>query len=334
MKTIPYLFSVVVIVLVPCLLGCEPPEDTENYLYRQRMRSFVEAISAYSKAHRENFIVVPQNGLELLAQDPEKDSPDMLVPETAYINAIDGVGCEDLFYGYNDDNKPTPQRVTDYLVAYLNVAEFNDVQGLVTDYCWKQSYVNHSFTANNALGFVSFAADHRELDIVPAYPLVPHNENAADCTSLSRAHNFLYLINPDGFESRQAYLETLASSRYDLLIIDYFHNGSALLPDEITGLKQKPQGGSRLVIAYMSIGEAEDYRYYWQPGWEQEAPAWLESENPYWPGNFVVHYWHPDWQGLIYGNADAYLDRILAAGFDGVYLDTIDSFEYFETLPS
>ena len=30
------------------------------------------------------------------------------------------------------------------------------------------------------------------------------------------------------------------------------------------------------------------------------------------------------------GSPDAYLDRILAAGFDGVYLDIIDAFEYFE----
>ena len=49
-------------------------------------------------------------------------------------------------------------------------------------------------------------------------------------------------------------------------------------------------------------------------------------------GNYTLRrrYWHPDWKKIIYGNSDAYLDRIVAAGFDGVYLDKIDVFEYFE----
>ena len=57
---------------------------------------------------------------------------------------------------------------------------------------------------------------------------------------------------------------------------------------------------------------------------------WLESENPKWPGNYPVKYWHPEWQALLYGTADAYLDRILAAGFDGIYLDGIDGFEKWQ----
>ena len=33
---------------------------------------------------------------------------------------------------------------------------------------------------------------------------------------------------------------------------------------------------------------------------------------------------------IIYGNNNSYLEKILDAGFDGVYLDIIDAFEYFE----
>jgi len=43
-----------------------------------------------------------------------------------------------------------------------------------------------------------------------------------------------------------------------------------------------------------------------------------------------VKYWNQEWQGIIYKNYDSYLDKITAAGFDGVYLDIIDAFEYFE----
>ncbi len=84
------------------------------------------------------------------------------------------------------------------------------------------------------------------------------------------------------------------------------------------------------VISYMSIGEAEDYRYYWQEGWRVGSPDWLDSVNPDWEGNFKVRYWQPEWQAHIFGSPGAYLDRIVAAGFDGVYLDIIDAYEHYE----
>jgi cysteinyl-tRNA synthetase len=79
----------------------------------------------------------------------------------------------------------------------------------------------------------------------------------------------------------------------------------------------------------MSIGEAEDYRYYREDRWKTGSPGWLDSVNPDWAGNFKVRYWDADWQSVIFGSPDAYLDRIVAARFDGVYLDIIDAYEYF-----
>lgn len=80
----------------------------------------------------------------------------------------------------------------------------------------------------------------------------------------------------------------------------------------------------------MSIGEAEDYRYYWQSGWNSDKPSWMVAENPDWPGNYKVKYWEKEWQDIIFGNAYSYLDKIIDANLDGVYLDIIDAFEYFE----
>ena len=80
----------------------------------------------------------------------------------------------------------------------------------------------------------------------------------------------------------------------------------------------------------MSIGEAEDYRYYWESDWDNNPPEWIAFENADWPGNYVVKYWNKDWQNIIFGNKNSYLKKILDAGFDGVYLDIIDAFEYFE----
>ena len=56
----------------------------------------------------------------------------------------------------------------------------------------------------------------------------------------------------------------------------------------------------------------------------------MDAENPNWAGNFKVKYWNTEWQNIIYGNDNSYLKKILNAGFDGVYLDIIDAFEYYE----
>ena len=110
----------------------------------------------------------------------------------------------------------------------------------------------------------------------------------------------------------------------DLLVTDPFYEGEPLSPSAVSLLKKN---GKRLVLAYLSIGEAEDYRPYWQPGWKRGNPSWLGKENPDWPGNFAVHFWEVGWQRLILGSPTASLDRILAAGFDGVYLDKADVYQ-------
>ena len=117
----------------------------------------------------------------------------------------------------------------------------------------------------------------------------------------------------------------------DLILMDLFFNETTeFTAAEIDQLRQKANGGKRLVVCYMSIGEEEDYRYYWQSSWNANRPDWLDRENPNWKGNFKVRYWEKDWQNIIYGNQDAYLKKILDASFDGVYLDIVDAFEFYE----
>jgi cysteinyl-tRNA synthetase len=316
-----------VLVSVPILLliaGCiSSPQERE---YRQDMRNFVQNISEYANEKHPGFLIVPQNGHELITLDGNTGGE--IADE--YLGSIDGVGREDLFYGYTGDDEPTPTGEGESMFEFLEIARENGVSVLVTDYCTTRSHVDHSYSESEKMGFVSFAADSRELDTIPSYPSQPHNLNAGDILSLADARNFLYLINPSSYGTVEAFLESVRETSYDLLIIDPFFDGRALTPGEIESLGTKANGGMRLVMAYMSIGEAEDYRYYWDDAWESDPPAWLDRENPEWEGNFKVEYWDADWQGLIFGSNDSYLDRIIGAGFDGVYLDLIDAYEYFE----
>jgi cysteinyl-tRNA synthetase len=101
-------------------------------------------------------------------------------------------------------------------------------------------------------------------------------------------------------------------------------------------MKARPDGRKRIVLSYFSIGEAESYRYYWKNEWAgDQVPGWYVAENCAWPRNYMVRFWHDGWKDIIYRGADSFLARIVAAGFDGVYLDRMDVFwELLKERPS
>lgn len=294
--------------------------------YRQEMRNFVQGISTYARTLSPNFIIIPQNGHNLISKNGEASGP----IDNNYIQAINGLGREDLFYGYNSDDEETPNEETIDMVSFLKVAHNNGLQILVTDYCSTYPKMDNSYTRNFNEGFIAFAADHRELDNIPTYPSSPFHVNSNNINQLSDAKNFLYLINTANYDSKQSFINSVAATNYDVIIMDLNFNDEFFNADEINTLKYKAIGGARKIICYMSIGEAEDYRYYWHNFFKGVPPPWLLSENPQWVGNYKVSYWDKSWQNIIYGNQHSYTKRIIDAGFDGVYLDIIDAFEYFE----
>jgi len=296
--------------------------------YKQEMRDFVQDMSVYAKGINPNFVIIPQNGAEIVSTTGD----DIGSPEMSYINAIDGIGQESLFYGYSSDNQGTPIAENEWMRFFLDMAKDNGtVKIMVTDYCSTHSKMDNSNSENSSKAYLSFAADHRELDNIPDYPNSLYHENADTITNLQDAQNFLYLINPDnGYASKQEFVNAIKNTNYDYIIMDYFFEGEEYTSSQIEQLRQKANGGQRLLICYMSIGEAENYRYYWQSDWAIGNPSFIEKENPNWRGNFVVRYWEPEWKNIIFGNDSSYLKKILNAGFDGVYLDIIDAFEQFE----
>ena len=307
--------------IMTLLVACGKEPDP---FYRDSMRDLVIEISTYSRTINLDFIVIPQNGIELISSDGTAGAS----LEMDYINAIDGVGQEDLFYGYTRDDRETPENETEYLLEFLDRLTGTGRNALVTDYCSSSEHKSRSVELNDEHGFISFQAEDRELGIIPTN--TPNNENQEGVKSLAETRNFLYLINPEKFDSRTDLVEKLSATTYDLFIFDLFFENDFLTSTDIQLLKKKPGGAERLVIAYMSIGEAEDYRYYWDPAWDDNPPSWLRKENPDWEGNYKVAYWESDWQTILLGTTESYLDRIIAAGFDGVYLDLIEAFEYFE----
>ncbi len=138
--------------------------------------------------------------------------------------------------------------------------------------------------------------------------------------TLTTVNDFLYQL-------QNLNLQAIGDTAYDLIVIDYSAEGddeTAFSTAEIAALKNSP-GGPKIVLAYMSIGEAENYRFYWQDWWEPGNPHWLDEKNPNCAGNYKVRYWEPEWQAIIVD----YMNKLLTAGFDGAYLDIIDAYEYY-----
>lgn len=146
----------------------------------------------------------------------------------------------------------------------------------------------------------------------------------------------------------QASGDDLAGAPHDLIVMDYSKDGSGagkFTPEEIAQIKRRP-GSNSLVIAYMCIGEASDYRDHWDPSWTEKpkkkkaplasgeltaaAPGWLGAWNEDWPDSRKVRYWDPGWQQIIFNDAGTgWLDQILAQDFDGVYLDIVDGYHHW-----
>ena len=146
--------------------------------------------------------------------------------------------------------------------------------------------------------------------------------------------SFAYVLQADSLaKSKAAAVAKLAASRRDWIVLDAsFSSDEPWTADDLAAIRAARPG--RKVIAYLSIGEAEDYRAYWNPKWDANhdgkpdagAPAFLLAQNPQWKGNYRVKYWQAGWQQIILAD----VDQIMAAGFDGVYLDIVDGFETFE----
>lgn len=68
----------------------------------------------------------------------------------------------------------------------------------------------------------------------------------------------------------------------------------------------------RIVAAYLSIGEAEEYREYW--------PVPVLFENPDWEGNYAVEFWTEEWRKVVLGRVADARER----GFNAIFLDKAD----------
>ena len=93
------------------------------------------------------------------------------------------------------------------------------------------------------------------------------------------------------------------------------HHHPPLAPPKAIGLE---------VFGYLSLGEAERGRRRFA---QAEAAGVLLDANPDWPRAHHVDLRSPAWRDIV---LDRLIPPILAQGFDGVFLDTLDDCAFLE----
>lgn len=143
--------------------------------------------------------------------------------------------------------------------------------------------------------------------------------------SLDEVTHWLYYIDVNLEDDT---VDQILESTYDMVVIDYItseeYNTDYPLAEVVEHMHTAEH--PKLVIAYIDIGEAEEWRTYWQSSWEIGDPEWIIALDPDgWEGNYPVAYWWDEYREIWLGDG-GYLQGILDAGFDGVYLDWVEAY--------
>lgn len=298
---------------IALFFSCKKEKHIADASYK--MQNFVIALSSYAKQIHPNFIIIPQNGVQLAFNNTNFNDG----INTNYLQAIDGFALEELFY---NGKSISPDERLDYLQV---VKPFKKI--MVSEFVKDEVNISDAYYKNHSEGFACFVRDKDNYYYTQIPPTI-NNVNNNDILSLTDVQNFLYLINAENYSTKQQLIQALKNTNFDLLLIDLFFNDEQLTQSDLQQLKTKLNGGKRIVISYMNIGSVENYRYYWQKDWKLHHPKWIKKRYKGYKDEYYVEFWNQEWKDVIYGNDQSYLKKILDAGFDGVFLDNVEAY-YF-----
>ena len=142
---------------------------------------------------------------------------------------------------------------------------------------------------------------------------------------LDEIEHWLYLIDVN-LEGET--VDEIVESDHDMVVIDFIpseqQNTDYPIGEVIERLHEADH--PKLVLAYIDIGQAEDYRVYWEEDWQIGDPDWIVANDPDgWEGNYPVAYWREEWHD-IWLEEDGLVSQIVDAGFDGIYLDWVEAY--------
>ena len=302
---------------------------------RQEMRKLIRDISSYSRKFKRDFVIIIQGGLDLLEKIDAVDST-RRSPSNTFIRSLDGIVVRGLNYRPPLPGKTetvTDRKIREPMVRLTDLGKSRGLKIWVTDYAENVKAAEESIKVNRTKGYVPFPAfgPGYLFDTIPNFPKRPVDENPGNIIGVKTVKNFLYMTDSSRYDRQENFVRALSNTNFDAVIVDVFHRGrQPFNKDSIRGMKFKKLGARRLVLAYMNIGQADSFRYYWKDNWKEGTPAFVSSPALGNPDRYYVKYWHQAWRDLMTGNPNSYIYGILAQGFDGVVIDGTDAFKFFE----
>ncbi|MGD9200180.1 MAG: endo alpha-1,4 polygalactosaminidase [Chitinispirillia bacterium] len=85
-----------------------------------------------------------------------------------------------------------------------------------------------------------------------------------------------------------------------------------------------PEKTKTTYIGYVSLGEAERFRWYW---YHIEGKKFILWENKNWKDDYIIDIRSLEWQNLL---VEKIIPKILKKGYQGLFFDTIDTPIYLE----
>lgn len=291
-----------------------------------QMQNFVINIAEYARNYDDSFIIIVQNGEELAFNNADTTGGIRNLHKS-FFNAVDAFSAEEVHCSgtFNIDEYRREILLMlgpDYPDTQHKTIMVSDFM-LDNDDLYRVLYMSDEFSL---LYFIRLA-DNYDYSQIPEFGNIGLDR---DVTSLNLVYHYLCLLSTKNFSDRTQMIDLIASTYYDLVIIEPFFDDYMLTPADVERIRFTPNGTKRLVIARISIGSAENYRYYWQNLWNTSPPDWIQNPYENHPGEYWVDFRYKDWQSIIYGNDDSYMKKIIDAGFDGVFLDNVEAYKQVE----
>ena len=158
-------------------------------------------------------------------------------------------------------------------------------------------------------------------------------EGATAKTRLSDVRTWVY--NIQDVDSAQQRKE-LVGTHFDMYVLEPCVTEQGNAGFDMAGLVRDIRlsavgqtGKDPLILAYVDVGQAEAWRWYWKSGWKVGNPAWIVAGDPDgWDDCYPVAYWNAEWQNIVITGSGgmSHVEAALQAGFDGIYMDWVEAF--------
>jgi len=301
--------------------------DKENEVpgIAEQMQNFVINIAGYARNYDDSFIVIAQNGEELAFNNADT-SGGLGNICTAYTDVVNAFSAEEVHYSGTLNLNYYRRNILLLLGSSIELSLNKTV--MVSDYLLNnEDWFNAAYLSSEfgLLNYIRMAGNYN-------YSRIPDigTGNIMDVNNIDGVSNYLCLLDTDNFADPGEMIDSISASNYDLVVIDLFFNDHMLTPEDLAKIRNKQNGSKRLIIGYVSIGTAENYRYYWQSSWTENLPEWIIKPHETHSDEYWVDFRNKDWENIIYGNDDSYIKKIVDAGFDGVLLDHLGVYKQIE----